>query len=51
MRKPTKSKKGKVPKITEAEYIEYISHLREGGEEEAKSQQGSGIMEKMIKEK
>jgi len=51
MHKPTKSKKGKVPKITEAEYIEYISHLRESGEEEPKLQQDNGIMEKLIKEK
>jgi hypothetical protein len=51
MHKPMKSKKGKVPKITEAEYIEYISHLREGGEEELKLQQDNGVMEKLIKEK
>ena len=32
MHKPLKGKKDKVPKITEAEYTEYISHLREEGE-------------------
>ena len=50
MRKPTKSKKEKVPKITEAEYVEYISHLREGNEEELKMQKG-GLIENVIKEK
>ena len=29
MRKPLKNKKDKVPKITETEYSEYISRLRE----------------------
>ena len=29
MSKPTKSKKDKVPKITEAEYAAYLSSLRE----------------------
>ena len=32
MRKPLKNKKDKVPKITEAEYTEYISNLREESE-------------------
>lgn len=29
MKKPTKQKKGKVPKITEAEYVAYVSSLRD----------------------
>ena len=32
MGKPTKPKKGKVPKITEAEYNAYLASLREGTE-------------------
>ena len=38
MHKPLKNKKDKVPKITEAEYTEYISHLREEGENQLKTQ-------------
>ncbi|MBR2622781.1 MAG: hypothetical protein IKD15_00980 [Clostridia bacterium] len=36
MGKPTKSKNGKVPKITEEEYTAYLASLREmsGGDEE-----------------
>lgn len=32
MSKPTKSKNGKVPKITEEEYTAYLASLRENGE-------------------
>ena len=39
MHKPLKNKKDKVPKITEAEYTEYISHLREESENKASAQE------------
>lgn len=32
MSKPTKTKNGKVPKITEEEYTAYLASLRERGE-------------------
>ena len=32
MSKPTKNKKGKVPKITEEEYTAYLASLRESGD-------------------
>ena len=51
MRKPMQTKKAKVPKITEAEYIEYISHLREGGDRENASATKTGVMENKIQEK
>ena len=51
MQKPTKSKKEKVPKITEAEYVEYISHLREGCEEAPIFPKGNGVTENMMKKK
>ncbi len=51
MLKSSKSKKGKVPKITEAEYVEYISSLREQSDGEALTQSGSTPQENMIKEK
>ena len=39
MHKPMKHKKDKVPKITEAEYTEYISHLRESSENKIDGQE------------
>ena len=51
MHKPMKRKKEKVAKITEAEYIEYISHLRDGGENEEKLSPPRVTLENTIKEK
>ena len=39
MRKPLKNKKDKVPKITEAEYTEYISHLRKEADNKVNAQE------------
>lgn len=39
MSKPTKSKKDKVPKITEEEYTAYLASLRDVSKE-----QGEGVM-------
>ena len=36
MSKTDKSTRGKVPKITEAEYAAYVNHLRELSEDEEK---------------
>ena len=51
MHKPLKSKKDKVPKITEAEYTEYISHLREESENKINAKENSLAQQNMIKEK
>ena len=50
MSKPTKSKKDKVPKITEAEYTEYISHLREESERLLALQENNAIKNNNIEE-
>ena len=50
MRKPLKNKKDKVPKITEAEYTEYISHLREEGERQLSLQENDVIKNNNIEE-
>ncbi len=41
MSKPTKTKKSKVPKITEAEYAAYLSSLTTGGNSAVNADVGS----------
>lgn len=50
MRKPLKNKKDKVPKITEAEYSEYISHLRECNENHLPPKENVPVKESVAKE-
>ena len=50
MRKPLKSKKDKVPKITEAEYSEYISHLRESNENSVLPKENLSAEQNNVKE-
>ena len=51
MHKPLKNKKDKVPKITEAEYTEYISHLREEGENKINTKETAMQKQNIIEEK
>ena len=51
MRKPLNNKKDKVPKISEEEYSEYISHLRESSENNPLQKENPSVKQNESKQK